>query len=379
MHQGKILQYTPQGTGLISSNGVKYEFTVYDHWFSPIVPKKEDVVSFTLDSNGKLAKIYAGEPTSALPIGVVLKDGQVGNGLVICEGKKYPFSLAKEWGSDEAPKENSRVYVETDDHGHLIKLTLAPQSRFGNLNLPGSLGNLNLPSGAGDLLKNLPPHQEFLSRIPVANVILFVAMVFSWYVLNAVTIPQGQLSLTIGQALSIVGAGGAQGLILNQTTYLNVIGWIALLLIFLPTVWRSPAARLGVFAPFALLVILSIAGYSQAMSALNEIRALVGDRFVKKMLSEAISSNIFSFGLWLSIALSTVGAFICLLKSKPTVADLLAKHGGNSSMGYTPQPQPPVAQPPAPMAAAPQPECPSCHEAVGASDAFCTGCGKPLK
>lgn len=385
MHQGKILQYTPQGSGLISSNGVKYEFSVENHWFSPVVPKVESVVSFTLDSNGKLAKVYAGEPASALPIGVVLKDGQVGKGLVICEGKKYHFSLAKEWGSDEVPKENSRVYVETDNNGQLVKLTMAPQARLlGNLNLPP------IPENTIEILKGISLPGDVLTRIPVANVILFVAMIFSWYVISAIQIPQAKLSFTIGQALTIASSNGLDALVLNRTTYLNVLGWVALLLIFLPAVWRAPAAKLGVFAPLALMMILTLAGFSQASSSLEEIRRFVGEKVVQELIMEAVKANIFSFGLWISIALSTVGALVCLIKSKPTVADLLTKHRGGTSTGSTQQhypeqtstTQPPVVQPPAApvqVAAAPHPECPNCHDAVEVSDAFCTSCGTSLK
>lgn len=113
MHQGTILRDCQHGTGLMNSNGNKYEFRLEDHWSSEEVPAAGMRVSFELNGAGQLFRVYSGDPDSALPVGTVLRDAQNGPGLVICAGKKYLFTLEKEWMSEVPPAAGMRVYVAT--------------------------------------------------------------------------------------------------------------------------------------------------------------------------------------------------------------------------------------------------------------------------
>ncbi len=125
MHQGTILRDCQHGTGLINSNGNKYEFTLEDHWSSEEVSAAGMRVSFELNGAGQLFRVYSGDPDSALPVGTVLRDAQNGPGLVICAGKKYLFTLEKEWMSEVPPAAGMRVYVATTEGGQLQALQAA--------------------------------------------------------------------------------------------------------------------------------------------------------------------------------------------------------------------------------------------------------------
>lgn len=95
MHQGTILRDCQHGTGLMNSNGNKYEFRLEDHWSSEEVSAAGMRVSFELNGAGQLFRVYSGDPDSALPVGTVLRDAQNGPGLVICAGKKIPVHAGK--------------------------------------------------------------------------------------------------------------------------------------------------------------------------------------------------------------------------------------------------------------------------------------------
>ncbi|MDR3055406.1 MAG: hypothetical protein LBU53_08400 [Zoogloeaceae bacterium] len=60
--QGKILRDCKNGSGLISSQGEKWEFTLETHWKSDSIPYVGSGVNFVVDDNNQLVSIFAIDP-----------------------------------------------------------------------------------------------------------------------------------------------------------------------------------------------------------------------------------------------------------------------------------------------------------------------------
>ena len=63
LHRGRILRDTTTGTGLISANGIQYEFKLEGMWKSDISPKQNMVVEFELDNKGSISSLSAVDET----------------------------------------------------------------------------------------------------------------------------------------------------------------------------------------------------------------------------------------------------------------------------------------------------------------------------
>ena len=376
MHQGTILRDCQHGTGLINSNGNKYEFTLEEHWFSEEVPAAGMRVSFALNASGQLSKVYSGDPDSALPVGTVLRDAQSGPGLVICAGKKYRFTLEKEWMSEVPPAAGMRVYVATTEDGQLQALKVAPRKLSIDTGaLREKLGGLSemLPGNVGANLGKLDA-----SGLSINQLVYFVIVLFFWMGVNFVEI-RGLIGVTFNQGLGALASGNPMD---TSFSFYNFLGWVAMALIFLPLIWKAPAARLGVFAPPIFMVVMLGVAYSQVNSKLNALGNMFGGRAARefqKSVLDFINTDMMGLGLTLGLPIIIIAAVACYIM-KPTPLQAVTKNINTRKQQHGPDVQTfePVA-PPVPVVPPVAASCPACHQVVGAGDAFCTSCGHKLR
>ena len=62
--------------------------------------------------------------------GKVLRDPHAGPGLLIVEGRQYPFIMEGVWGSEVPPKPGLAVEVEFDSLDKIIGITALPESQI---------------------------------------------------------------------------------------------------------------------------------------------------------------------------------------------------------------------------------------------------------
>jgi hypothetical protein len=60
--------------------------------------------------------------------GKVLRDASRGSGLLMIEGRQYPFSMTREWKSDLSPQAGMAVEAEFDRDGRLVGVRPVSQS-----------------------------------------------------------------------------------------------------------------------------------------------------------------------------------------------------------------------------------------------------------
>ena len=411
MHQGTILRDCQHGTGLINSNGNKYEFTLEDHWSSEEVPAAGMRVSFELNGAGQLFRVYSGDPDSALPVGTVLRDAQNGPGLVICAGKKYLFTLEKEWMSEVPPAAGMRVYVATTEGGQLQALKVAPRKLSIDAGaLREKLGGLGemIP---GNISANLGKFDA--SGLSINQLVYFAVVLFFWMGVNFVQV-SGAMGFTFNQGLGIISSGNPMD---TSFSFYNFLAWVAMALIFLPLIWKDPRARLGVFAPPVFMLLMLLVAYIKVQSMINEFMGGLGSLFgnqarreMEVSIFQFIDTDVMGWGLLLGLPIIIIGAFACYIMQPMPLQAAVKKINTANRQPYAvatapapvqtpaapvpsaapaaaPAPVPtPAAQapatPPAPVAqpaAAATVSCPACHQVVGAGDAFCTSCGHKLR
>jgi hypothetical protein len=61
--------------------------------------------------------------------GTILRDTRFGPGLVMVEGRQYPFPLERIWKSEVPPRVGLAVEVEFDTRGQINALSVVPQRR----------------------------------------------------------------------------------------------------------------------------------------------------------------------------------------------------------------------------------------------------------
>jgi hypothetical protein len=62
--------------------------------------------------------------------GKVLRDPYAGPGLLMVEGRQYPFSLEPVWKSDGPPKPGLPVDIDFGQSGQILAITVVPESEL---------------------------------------------------------------------------------------------------------------------------------------------------------------------------------------------------------------------------------------------------------
>lgn len=62
--------------------------------------------------------------------GKVLRDPYPSHGLLMVEGRQYPFSLEPVWKSDAPPKPGLPVDIEFGQGGQIVAITVVPESEL---------------------------------------------------------------------------------------------------------------------------------------------------------------------------------------------------------------------------------------------------------
>ena len=193
--------------------------------------------------------------------GKVLRDPQMGPGLLMVEGKQYPFRMPGVWRSDVPAQPGLLVNVDFDSQGNLHRITALPEAGFG----PGQSGSTPSPDRGGALSQG----GAVLSG-RAAQFAASAALMLSWCWLTAVSIhlPSfGRSDLTFWQLLGYLNAGNLSpqisGVVANPDP--GFFGFAAILALsgpFLAFFWSDRRASLGGFLPlgFMALTAYRIAG-----------------------------------------------------------------------------------------------------------------------
>ena len=72
--------------------------------------------------------------------GKVLRHSQAGSGLLMVEGRQYPFSLQPLWKSEQPPKPGLPVDIDFGKGGQIISITTVAESQLSKEKAETALG-----------------------------------------------------------------------------------------------------------------------------------------------------------------------------------------------------------------------------------------------
>ncbi|MCP5327724.1 MAG: hypothetical protein H7A15_03545 [Sinobacteraceae bacterium] len=263
--------------------------------------------------------------------GRILRDTQVGDGLVSIDGRQYPFRLEGMWRSEFAPRINGMVEAEFDEHGNLISLRGLDASTIAGEQATQAMDAAQTAAKklAGNFQsQGLPFIRRYAQHIGCPVLAGFAAVVLGWFFLPFLSaeIPFGpDISATFYQTLKLsnagAGTGGIEALtnvldrggsIRGSSGFIGLLCFLALALVFLPQVWKDRRAAWGLFAPLAVFALAMVVVYWRVSSLASAGLDAAGDfggaefrQMAKEMAREAAvqmrQAISIGSGLWLSL------------------------------------------------------------------------------
>jgi hypothetical protein len=179
--------------------------------------------------------------------GRVLRDPHLGPGLLIVEGKQYPFLMEGLWRSDVPAKPGLVVNVDFDSHGNLNAITAVPQYQLDQEEEEHTRVGLGSRVFA-------PPVPGTLARMAVTGLLMAC-----WLFLPAVSIHLpvlGNFDLTFWQALGYLNAGRLPQ-ISDTSPDSGIFGFAAILVLlgpFFHHLWKNRPATLGGALPLLFMI-----------------------------------------------------------------------------------------------------------------------------
>lgn len=229
--------------------------------------------------------------------GRVLRDPQAGRGLLMVEGKQYPFLMDGLWRSEVPARPGLVVNVDFDTEGNLNGITAVPEPQVG----PEQSTNADIPGSGADFDRTIPVTS--LTPIVAASLLLL-----SWYFLTAVSIHLpvlGSLDLTFWQVLGYVNAGKLPPISeVVGSPDPGVFGFVAILVLagpLLPYFWKDQRALLGGVLPLGFL---ALTAYMLRASIQNAMAVQVIGGAQVNLHPEILHTTSLGLGAYISISLA---------------------------------------------------------------------------
>jgi hypothetical protein len=187
--------------------------------------------------------------------GKVLRDPHFGPGLLIVEGKQYPFLMEGIWRSDVPAKPGLVVNVDFDQEGNLNGITAVPQAQLSQEQAELARAGYGARSA---IFESWAIEPGTLMRLAVVGL-----LALSWFFLTAVSIQLpvfGKLDVTFWQLLGFLNSGNSQQISDTSSADPGIFGLLAMLALagpFLHCFWKDPRALFGGLLPLSFMVVVA--------------------------------------------------------------------------------------------------------------------------
>ncbi len=199
--------------------------------------------------------------------GKVLRDPYAGPGLLIVEGRQYPFLIEGVWRSEVPPKPGLAVEVELDALDKVVELTAVPESQIAK-------EQAEIAQAAAK--KRGAKLAAIVRSVGLARLIAAGLLSFSWIFLSLASFELpffGRVEFTFWQALGYLNSGNAlQALERHDNPGAGVWGIVAIVALagpLLAHLCKDKRAELGGLLPLAFLAIAGIAIRGSLQSSLG--------------------------------------------------------------------------------------------------------------
>ena len=203
--------------------------------------------------------------------GKVLRDPYGGPGLLMVEGKQYPFLMERQWRSDVPAKPGLMVDVDFDTKGNLHKITAISEYR-----LCTEQGGAR---GTPDRDSAVSQGWALITQTP-AQLAAATLLILTWFFLTALSIHEpsfGRTDLTFWQILGYLNAGNFPPQISEiASPDAGVFGFLAIVTLvgpFFHFFWDHRRALFGGLLPLAFMF---LAGFMDVVHGLLESPLIAG-------------------------------------------------------------------------------------------------------
>lgn len=252
--------------------------------------------------------------------GRVLRDPNMGPGLLIVDGQQYLFALEGVWISEIAPKPGQVVDVEFDATGKVAGVMAISDSVLAKEQADAALQAAK--EKGGQLFA------QVVAKVGMPNLVAGLLLIVSWFWLNAVVVQGpfgGKIEVTFWQVLGVLNANNImEVLVSNLHGSAGIYGLLAVVCLvgpFARYLWKDKRAALGGILPLAFIVIVGIMVNSAISNVMGPVPSggVFADvqREARQEMSKAIS---YGTGLYLGVLASLYFAGVGLKRYLATKA-----------------------------------------------------------
>lgn len=245
--------------------------------------------------------------------GKVLRDAHLGPGLLMVDGRQYPFVLEGLWKSDVPAKPGLAVDVAFDPEGNISAIVAVPESQLAREQAELALAAAK--KGGAALAARMA------ATFGVRNLAAAGLLMVSWLFLTSASIrtPLGSWDFTFWQLLGYLNVGNSFELLMEGgrhspgTGLYGLLAWLAIAGPFIHHVWNDRRAVLGGLLPLFFLLGAGIAIRSAFRSSFGP--AGTGSDFavlMEQARDEAMRGVSLGFGAYLSLFVSLYFAGVSL-------------------------------------------------------------------
>ncbi|HVO59634.1 MAG TPA: hypothetical protein VMT53_01795 [Terriglobales bacterium] len=237
--------------------------------------------------------------------GKVLREPLTGTGLLIAEGRQYPFRLDGAWKSEAPPKPGLVVDVDFDAQGNVAGILVVP--------------GCQLAKEQAELTGNRTTGERASAIAECALVHWFAAalLLLSWFCLTAISVEApfaGTVELTFWQLLrNLSSSNFLQGLGGQISSGFNLYGCLALLAItgpFLHYLWKDRRAAVGGLLPLLFLLVVALLLRRNMDGFLANGNDGLYQDLPKQARQELMSAFSFGIGAYVSLLISVYFVFL---------------------------------------------------------------------
>jgi uncharacterized protein YuzE len=246
--------------------------------------------------------------------GKVIRDTNLGPGLLAIGGSQYPFTLEGIWKSETAPKPNMAVEVDFHEDGSIAAIRAVNESQLAKEQADKAI---EVAKESGARLAS-----TLVATFGIEVLVATATLVVGWFFLNMINVQvmEGmKTGATFWQALSILnspmGILAALGGTAGSTGAYGFFAIAALLGPFLHFVWKDPRAHLGGALPLLFMLLIGLMIYMGISDSVKQSQAAAGafggrevQQFAAKMAAEmtkeAMKAISIGLGAYLSAAAS---------------------------------------------------------------------------
>jgi hypothetical protein len=187
--------------------------------------------------------------------GKVLRDPCLGPGLLIVEGRQYPFLMEGIWRSDVPAKPGLVVNVDFDPEGNLNSITAVPQTQLNQEQAELARAATGTRSA---LLESFGLEAGAVARLGVNGLIALC-----WFFLTAVSIDLpvfGKLDFNFWQLLGFLNSGASPQFSGTSGADPGLLGLLAIIALagpFLPIFWKDRRALFGGLLPLVFMILVA--------------------------------------------------------------------------------------------------------------------------